>query len=145
MSYTLGEAAKATGKSKPTIQRAIKNGKIFAKKNEDGRYVIDPAELHRVFEPVTDNGNEGGALKQSEPTSDASLLQREIELLCEQLSREHETVSDLRRRLDEAEDERRRAAEQFMGLLTHQQESEPPQKPPPGRMAKAWAALTGKL
>ncbi len=145
MSYTLGEAAKATGKSKPTIQRAIKNGRIFAKKNENGRYAIDPAELHRVFKPVTDDGNEGGTLKQPESPSDTRMLQREIELLREQLSQEHETVSDLRRRLDETEDERRRTAEQFMGLLTHQQESKPPQKPPQGRLAKAWAALTGKL
>jgi hypothetical protein len=31
MSYTLGQAAKATGKSKMTISRAIKEGKISAR------------------------------------------------------------------------------------------------------------------
>lgn len=52
MHYTLGQAAKATGKSKPTIMRAIRDGKISCiEKTTDG-YKIDPAELHRVFPPV---------------------------------------------------------------------------------------------
>ena len=53
MSYTLGDAAKAVGKSKTTLHRAIKSGKISAIKSEDGSYSIDPSELHRVFPPVT--------------------------------------------------------------------------------------------
>jgi len=53
MSYTLGDAAKAVGKSKTTLHRAIKSGRISAKKSEDGSYSIDPSELHRVFPPVT--------------------------------------------------------------------------------------------
>ena len=52
MSYTIGQAAKATGKSKPTISRAIKSNTISATKNDDGSFTIDPAELHRVFPPV---------------------------------------------------------------------------------------------
>jgi hypothetical protein len=52
MHYTLGQAAKATGKSKPTIMRAIRDGKISCiEKTTDG-YKIDPAELHRVFPPI---------------------------------------------------------------------------------------------
>lgn len=53
MQYTLGEAAKATGKSKTTLHRAIKSGKISATKQDDNSYSIDPSELHRVFPPVT--------------------------------------------------------------------------------------------
>ena len=147
MSYTLGEAAKATGKSKPTIQRAIKNGRISAKKNDNGTYVIDPAELHRVFDPVTVNSNGNGTMKQSVTSSvtsnDNDMLQREIEVLREQLNREHETVKDLRQRLDETNDERRRVTEQLTGLLTHQQERKT-SEPAPGRIRRAWAALTGK-
>ncbi len=48
MSYTLGQAAKATGKNKSTIQRAIKAGRLSAS-FVDNEYQIDPAELHRVF------------------------------------------------------------------------------------------------
>ncbi len=50
MKYTLGEAAKATGKSKSTISKFIKNGTISAEKLENGRFQIDASELHRVFE-----------------------------------------------------------------------------------------------
>lgn len=49
MVYTLGEAATATGKSKATISKAIKNGKISASKGANGAYRIDPSELHRVY------------------------------------------------------------------------------------------------
>ena len=52
MVYTLGEAAKATGKSKSTISKAIKNGRISAHKGSNGAYNIDPSELHRVY-PIT--------------------------------------------------------------------------------------------
>jgi hypothetical protein len=49
MRYTLGQAAKATGKGKTTIQRAVAKGLISAEKGRNGEYQIDPAELHRVF------------------------------------------------------------------------------------------------
>lgn len=52
MVYTLGEAAKATGKSKAAISRAIKTHKISAQRQDDGSFKIDPAELHRVYPPV---------------------------------------------------------------------------------------------
>ena len=50
--YTLGQAAKATGKSKSTISLAISKGSISAEKDDSGRWRIDPAELHRVFPPA---------------------------------------------------------------------------------------------
>lgn len=56
MQYTLGTAAKATGKSKSTISRAIKDGKISASKDAHGRFQIDAAELDRVY-PVSNGGN----------------------------------------------------------------------------------------
>ena len=116
MSYTLGTAAKATGKSKPTIQRAIKSGRISAKKNESGAYVIDPAELHRVFPPVSSNSNDTDTVKQSETPNSYGMLQREIELLREQLDRERDTVTDLRRRLDAESEERRSTNEECRKL-----------------------------
>ncbi|WP_299374365.1 hypothetical protein [uncultured Kiloniella sp.] len=85
MTYTLGDAAKATGKSKPTISRAIKNGTISAKKNENGSYSIDPSELHRVYPPLPRNSNEDGTPSPSTPPNNNSVLQRENEILREQL------------------------------------------------------------
>ena len=52
MKYTLGTASKVTGKSKSTLSRDIKCGKISATRRDDGSYEIDPAELHRVYPAV---------------------------------------------------------------------------------------------
>src|SRR3954464_9131171 len=48
MNYTLSQAAKATGKSKSSISRAIDTGRLSATRN-GGLFEIDAAELHRVF------------------------------------------------------------------------------------------------
>ena len=73
MAYTLGTAAKATGRGKATIYRAIKSGKISATRHEDGSYTIDPAELHRVFPPVpigtvSTTVSDGGVRQSETPT-----------------------------------------------------------------------------
>ena len=49
MALTLNQAAKACGRSKSTLLNAIRSGRMSAPKDARGRYVIDPAELHRVF------------------------------------------------------------------------------------------------
>ena len=85
MSYTLGDAAKATGKSKPTISRAIKNGTISAIKNENGSYSIDPSELHRVYPPLPRNSNKDILPSPPLTLNNDNMLQRENEILREQL------------------------------------------------------------
>jgi hypothetical protein len=105
MSYTLGQAARATGKSKPTIARAIQTGRISAARADDGSYVIDPAELSRAY-PLT--GKPNGTMKQSVPgepagASLAELLVERDRLVTEQA----ETIRDLRHRLDRETEERR--------------------------------------
>ncbi len=52
MSYTLGEAAIACGKSKSTLSKAIKSGKISAFKNDNGAFEIEPSELFRLYPPT---------------------------------------------------------------------------------------------
>jgi hypothetical protein len=115
--YTLGEAAKATGKAKSTILRAIKNGTVSASKGPKGSYQIDPAELHRVFEP---NGAQNvlrnitqppvEQLKHDGGTADLRLEHVREELNREKHERERErdqmqaTIDDLRARLDRSED-----------------------------------------
>src|SRR3954447_4701739 len=75
MRYTLGQAAKATGLSKMTIQRALKTGRISGEKDEAGSYQLDPAEVHRVFPAVTaGDGNTPVSMGRSEtPTVDVEL------------------------------------------------------------------------
>jgi hypothetical protein len=120
MSYTLGEAAKATGKSKPTIQRAIKKHIISAILNDNGSYSIDPAELHRVFPPVSCASNALQDMKQSEPPVDTPMLQQEIEFLKERLADKEGIITDLRQRLDQEGEDRRKAQTQLTALLTDQ-------------------------
>src|SRR4051794_9201163 len=47
----LREAARQAGVNKTTILRAIQTGRLSARKAEGGGYVIDPAELFRVYPP----------------------------------------------------------------------------------------------
>ena len=48
-------AAELTGKSKSTIQRAMKSGKISFELDHNNRRVIDVAELERAFGLVPQN------------------------------------------------------------------------------------------
>jgi excisionase family DNA binding protein len=138
MPYTLGQAAKATGRSKPTIQRAIKNGSISAVKAIDGSYEIDPAELHRVFPPANDTGNVEQHLKQSDTPSDTNVLQREVGVLRERLADKDSVIEDLRRRLDQSEQERRDKDRQLTALLTDQRPEKQQEPPPAKRRWRLW-------
>lgn len=106
MRYTLGTAAKATGKAKSTILRAIKSGAISATKTHDGSYEIEPSELHRVFPP---NGAQQAASNDTQPheEQDATLRLR-LEILERERQRERDqmqaTIDDLRARLDRSEE-----------------------------------------
>src|SRR5215207_5060799 len=42
-------ASELTGKDRSTITRSVDAGKLSATKDEHGRFLIDPAELERVF------------------------------------------------------------------------------------------------
>lgn len=97
--YTLGEAAKATGKSKATISKALKSGKISGSKGEDGAYRIDASELHRVYPPTVNseqketpdearaNGHENTSIKE---------LEARLEAARERLADKDEVIADLR-------------------------------------------------
>lgn len=120
MKYSLSEAAKATGKNKTTIQRAIKNGKISAAKGDSGSYEIEPSELHRVFPPVTAQRDaqhpQSNDTQQAISVSNHSNLERVVELekalavahektsgLEAQKDQMTDTINDLRKRLDSSE------------------------------------------
>lgn len=49
MKLTTQQAAQATGKSRSTIWRAAKSGKVSAERTATGDFMIDVAELERVF------------------------------------------------------------------------------------------------
>lgn len=85
MKLSANEAARRTGKSIPTITRAIKSGKISAEKLDSGGYLIDPSELFRVFPPLTRPNAETPKMSESETPpvtpSETLSLQERISLL----------------------------------------------------------------
>ena len=140
MAYTLKQAAEATGKSKPTILRAIQSHKISAARDPATQgWLIDPAELHRVYPPVTDEPLRNAEMTRDVIPNELSALRREIEIrderitaLQEERQRERQdaqgTIDDLRRRLDAEAEERRK----LTALLTDQR----PQRDEPVR--RSW-------
>jgi hypothetical protein len=121
MSYTLGQAAKATGKSKATIHRAVQSGKLSAAKDEaSGTFRIDPAELHRIFPAVSTEHIKNGDLRQSETRAETDTLRAQLEQERQERQRERVqlegTIDDLRKRLDREGEERRK----LTAILTDQ-------------------------
>jgi hypothetical protein len=98
MYTSLAQAARATGLDKSTILRAIRSHKISAAKSErDGGWMIDPAELHRVFPPADRAGNGEGVAGPRDATAVATVATGVLEA---QVAALRETVDLLRRQLD---------------------------------------------
>ena len=99
--FTLGDAAKQAGISKPTLSKAIKNGRLSAEKQSNGSYRIQPTELFRIF-PSADRL----------ASYQIAELQERLALLTAERERERhqlmDQIMDLRRRLDSEAEERRR-------------------------------------
>ena len=97
---TLGEASKLVGKSKPTISKAVKDGKISGQK-VNGVFQIEKSELIRVYGEVkkiktVDDMLFSVAKAKGSPASNAVA----------ELEKKHleEKVADLEARLAKAED-----------------------------------------
>ncbi|WP_143809734.1 hypothetical protein [Paracoccus yeei] len=146
---TLSQAAKAISKSKSTLNRAIKSGRLSAVRNEDGTFSIDPSELARAF---PQNGPERAPMVHHEPalerpgTEDSSkvaMLEQLLEKEREALAREREVSADLK-------EDRDRWRAQATGLLsdlrTAQEKAAPAASPEalPGPQSKGfWKRLFG--
>jgi hypothetical protein len=115
---TLGEAARATGKNKSTILRAVKDGRITAEKDEDGQYAIEPAELFRLFSPATPDGVAGGGAELANATIRNGGKQPHATP-----ETGHQLLADeLRRQLDALKEERERERRQFEEERRHERE-----------------------
>jgi hypothetical protein len=83
----LTEAAVWAGKQRSTIFKAVKAGRLSARKNDQGKIRIDPAELSRVFEPAeAGTVSSNGTGEQPDTGAELALLQRENSLLREWLA-----------------------------------------------------------
>ena len=116
--YTLGEAATATGMSKAALSKAIKQGRISAKRKEgrnDGAFEIDPAELHRVYPPVNTKPPTSEHEQTQETVSENAQLKAKVDALGELLEQVKTERDDLRK-------DRDHWRQQATNLLTHQQQ-----------------------
>lgn len=101
MKHTLGTAAKAVGKSKATISKAIKSGKISATKREAGNtyvFEIDESELHRVYPPTH---SETVSAERSETPDQTGVNSSKIEVLEAKLEMANKRIEELQEDRDE--------------------------------------------
>jgi len=144
MRMNINQAAKSVGVARSTLYRDIQEGKVSVGKDNRGKPYVDVAELERAYGSVTlsdtseivSNGQAGTPQKDS-------VLQREHDLLREQIELLRSERDDLRRRLDDETEERRAAQAKLTALLTDQRATAP-QKAAEGRLARAWGILRGK-
>lgn len=113
MKLSLSQASKSTQTSKTTLSRWIAKGKISAEKQSNGSYLIDSSELERIknLKSISNQSHKtviGQMATMPDTTNETSMLRRELELLHEQRKRDYELIDDLRSRLDQESDERRK-------------------------------------
>jgi excisionase family DNA binding protein len=140
---TLGEAARAAGISKPSVSKAIKEGRLSAERQGDGSYRIQPAELFRVYPPqparnrLTNGTFDGRETPPFNPliTEEVVRLRERVTLLETERERERQAltdqIADLRRRLDLEGEERRK----LTAILTDQRQVNPQSSPPEPRLS----------
>lgn len=126
---TLSQAAKASGKSKSTLSRAIKMGRLSATRLDDGNFSIDPAELFRAY-PATSNSpyderpiEHGATPVPAELKSRISMLELLLEKEREAVAREREISADLKEDRDRW---RQQAASLLADLRPQLAEPSPP-------------------
>lgn len=85
MELTVAQAATLIGKSKSTLTRAIKSGRLSAIRKDDGSFALDPAELHRAY-PDAMRGAPDGASRIADTAVDDAAQRLEISALRDDLA-----------------------------------------------------------
>jgi hypothetical protein len=112
------EAARLSGRSRETVFRAMKKGRLSYTVNDAGERRIDPAELERVFPRDTSRQDGHGVTLSATRQDQVTELTVRLEAEREKNEELRRTVEDLRRRLDDSEAERRRVTEQWHAMLS---------------------------
>jgi excisionase family DNA binding protein len=127
------QAAKRTGKSIPTITRAIKSGKLSAEKTGSGGYQIEASELFRVFKAVTETPNVTDDMLHTETPREPRSEAPDERLLREKIETLETALSDAKAERDEWRDQAKRLA-----LALPPPETQAPPK------RGLWRRLTGR-
>ncbi len=141
MKFTAGQAAKEVGKSLPTISKALKTGRLSAKK-VGNKYEIDASELFRVWpkkaggDSLPSNDGKGLSLSSVNPNNGDEIKALQDALNAERKlnSEKDARITDLTQRAERAEQKEDTAQAQLVGLLTDQRTA--PRKGFWGRLKK---------
>jgi predicted site-specific integrase-resolvase len=92
----VSEAAKATGKSRATLHRYIKDGRLSTVQDNDGQKKIDTSELLRVFGELLSNDTDScdNKIQQFTDTTVAA-LHSQINMLRDELNAAHDRETKL--------------------------------------------------
>src|SRR3954447_20558544 len=115
--YTLAQAINANGRSRSALIRAIRSGKLSASRDASGAYLVDPAELARVYPAGSPADTPLGEDRHAVMATRLAAEEARNAVLTD-------TVDDLRRRLDTATAQLGEALSQ-MRALTDQRPSAP--------------------
>lgn len=140
--YTLGQAATLTGRSKSSLHRDIKNGLFSAVKLPTGSYQIDAAELHRAYSDLITEHTRNSTVGNHETPQETNAVHLEIKFLREQMEKqdaahERERVI-LQNRIDDLATERDDWKRQATALLTHKPAEASATPTPTPAKADAW-------
>lgn len=97
---TLTAACQATGKSKSTLWRAIKSGRVSASRTDGGDYLIDEAELARAFPPETKQHVPAEHHKTADGAAEKAILEAQLAAEKSINVELRERVADLTRQRD---------------------------------------------
>ena len=131
MYLTLGQAAKESGKSKATISKYIKSGKLsFVEKTKDG-FQIDPSELFRVFPKGKQLTGQSERSQTPVNTKVNSAENEEIKALKDTIAELRSDKEDYKNRLDNAEQRISKLTDTIsqQTLLLTDMRQKPPEKP----------------
>ena len=123
----MGEAAQLTGRSKSTLLRAVKAGRLSAERDDAGAWRLDPAELARVYDVVVERSDARTVERHASPDEAAGAPDGagDAAVLRERVAGLESMLAELRERLDDAKGERdgwRSQAEAAQRLLADRRE-----------------------
>jgi hypothetical protein len=133
MKYTLAQAATQVKRSKSSLWREVKSGRISAIKEDDGVFYIEASELFRVYPESSHEMKQSGNLKRKEMDYEArfmelqALLQLEQERVSErekQLADKNRHLEDLRHLVEDTQKDRDHWRQQATYLLEDKRNQE---------------------
>lgn len=101
--FTLGEASKATGISKPTLSKALKSGKLSYVEKTTAGYKIEASELFRVYPRQPQETEKAEQSATPKETRDNSILQAKLDAQEKLMQRMEQEIGDLRGQRDKWE------------------------------------------